>query len=275
MTVLAYTCADLVNDALIEIGAAAPGDLANMDGDEQQWAFRKLNDLIDEWQARAFYVFGFAFSTFNTVAGLSPHTIGPDPGNSPNNWAAPTFSTGTDPAPTRIRAAAQVQNPGQNGVDLPINIRDEAWWAGQPVKTIQTNVITDLYYNSGAPLGSLFFWPVPNASVQVRLEIWQTVAQFKAITDPIGGPGGPGIWPRGYRNALKLTLSERLLPGENKSAHPKLEEAAKMARKAVLGNNTRSPKVASRDYGMPRARSGGKRGDFNWLSGGRPGGRPE
>ena len=63
------------------------------------------------------------------------------------------------------------------------------------------------------PDGSLYFWPVCNISRQVRLEIWQTVSQFASIQDAIGGPGGPGTLPPGYRNALMLTLAEDLLGG--------------------------------------------------------------
>lgn len=267
-----YTALDLITDAFIEIGATAPGEQPQ--ADEAQWGLRKLNDLLDTLQALRKWVFGFNFVTYNLVPNLSPHTIGPDP-YGPNPWAAPTFSTGEEPRPVRIESAAQLLNNGNTTVDLPINIRDKDWWALNQVKKILTNVVTDLFYDPFSPLGSLFFWPVPNAAAPVRLQLWQTVSQFDSITDPIGGPSGPGIWPPGYRNAIKLTLAEMLLPGSQREANSVLAAAALAARVAVLGNNDASPRMSTRDFGVPQTGRKGVRGDFNWFSGGRAGGRPE
>lgn len=259
-----FTANDLVTDALIEIGAIAPGEVP--DGDLGQWAFRQLNDLIDTWQAQEAYVYSYNFAVFNTLPSHSPHTIGP--------FAGADILT-ANPRPVRIESAAQLQNSSSSTVDLIINIRDKDWWALQQVKDIQTNVITDLYYDPTNPNGSIYFWPVLNAAVQVRLQLWGIVSQFTDITDPIDGPGGAGTLPPAYRAALKYTLAEMLLPGARREAHPTLIEKAKKARMAVFGNNAKSPTMVTADFGMPKAGAGGQRGDFNWFSGGRPGGRPE
>jgi hypothetical protein len=263
------TAQDIITDSLIESGIIAPGETP--DGDVAQWALRKLNYLISVWQAQQFYVFSYSFDLYTLVANLSPHTIGPA-ASSP----APTFSTGVQPRPVRVESAAQILNNSGTLVDLPINIRDAAWWAAQQTKEITTNVVTDLYYDPTNPIGSLYFWPVPNAQSQVRLQLWQTVSQFADITDPIGGPGGPGTLPQAYDAALMLTLAESLLPGAAREAHPVLIAAALAARAAVFGNNAKSPRMMTQDWGMPVAgQRAGTRGDFNWESGSRPGGAPE
>lgn len=261
---LSYKVYDILCDALIEIGALAPGEQPG--ADEAQWAFRKFNDLVDSFQAQQAYVYGYAFSVFNLVPGLSPHTIGPS--------GLATFSTNGQPRPVRLESAALLLNNGAPGpVDLPINIRDHAWWAAQQVKAIQTNVPTDVYYDPTFPDGSLYFWPVPNVNAPVRLQLWQTVSQFSNIQDPIGGPGGPKTLPPGYRNALKLTLAEDLLSGSNREANPTLVMKAMKARAAIFGNNAKSPRMRTQDSGMPT--SGKARRDFNWMTGGRVGGAPE
>lgn len=264
---LTYTAANICTDALIEIGAMAPGE--QLQADEGQWAFAKLNYLIDEWAAKRIYVYSYAFNVYTLVAGLLPHTIGPS-GNA-------TFSTGILPRPVRLESAAQLLNAGapQGPVDLPINIRDDAWWAANQVKQIQTNVVTDVYYDPTAPDGSLYFWPVPNTQNQVRLQFWQSVQSFLAITDPVGGPGGPGTLPPAYRAALMYTLAERLCPGAKLQVTPELARQALMARTALFGNNAKSPRMVTQDFGIPKAGRVGTRGDFNWVSGGIPGGRPE
>lgn len=271
---LAYTIGDIITDAFIEIGAVAPGEQPS--ADEAQWGLRKSNYLADIWQAQEKYVWSYAFSLYTLVANLSPHTIGPDP-TAPAVTPVPTFSTGEQPRPVRIVSAAQLL-PGGSGsgsTDLLINIRDNKWWADQQVKDITTNVVTDLFYDPTSPLGSLYFWPVPNAQAQVRLQFWQTVSQFDAITDPIGGPGGPGTLPPAYRAAFMLTLAELLCPGAKIEPSDVLKSAALAARYALFGNNAKSPRMSTRDSGMPGAGRSGKRGDFNWESGAVTGGPPQ
>jgi hypothetical protein len=262
---LSYTCLDVITDALIEIGMLSPGEFA--EPEVAQWAFRKFNYLIDEWQAQRAYVYSYVFIVETLVPGLSPHTIGPS--------GIATFSTAPAPRPVRLESCALLLNTATPTglVDLPMNIRDKNWWALQQVKGIQTNVPTDVYYEPSFPDGSLFFWPVPDSAQQVRMQFWQTVQSFVTITDPIGGPGGPNTLPTAYRQALMLSLAESLLAGSSRVPPPTLEPAARKARAAVLGNNAKSPRQQTQDSGMPK--SGKARPDFNWATGGAVGGPPE
>lgn len=264
-TPVVYSALDIVTDAMIEIGMLAPGDVP--DGDSGQWAFRKLNYLIDEWQAQAGKVYSYQYNVYSLVAGLSPHLIGPS--------SAATFNTNGQPRPVRLESAALLLNNAPTTVDLPMNIRDHDWWALNQVKDIQTNVPTDVYYDPTSPDGSLFFWPVPSVTAPARLQFWNTISQYTTITDPLGGPSGPGTLPPAYRAALMYTLAERLIPGSRRQATPELGIQAAYARAALFSNNGKSPRISTQDSGMPKAGRSGRNADFNWMTGGYPGGPPQ
>lgn len=265
---LSFTIGDVILDALIETGAVSPGEGLDDDADLAQWALRKSNYMLDTWNARRPFVYSWLFSLYTLQAGLSPHTIG--------NSGAATFDTSPNPRPVFIESAALLLNSSSSTglVDQPIKIRDRAWWAAEQTKNIQTNIPTDLFYDPTFPDGSLYFWPVPNAANQVRLQLWQAISTFVSITDPIGGPSGPGTMPQGYRAAMMMTLAECLAPGLNKTLKPSTAKQAMEARKAIFGNNIKSSRMSTRDAGMPNAGKG-KRADFNWATGGRPGGPAE
>jgi hypothetical protein len=250
-----YTASDIVRDAMIEVGMIAPGEVP--DGDSGQWAFRKLNYLLDHWAAQDLYVYSNSFNLFNLVVGLSPHTIGPGDGVTPA-----TFTV--EQRPVRIESAAIVLDSNGLPVDIPIPIEDDDWWAENRLKTLQSQIPTHLYYSADWPNGSLYFWPVPNAQYQVRLQYWTLLRQFASIDHPLGGPNSAASLPPAYRSALMLTLAETLQPGARQSANPALSMMAAKAREAITQNNAPSPRISTAGAGMP---SNDRHTRFNFLTG--------
>ncbi len=250
-----YTALDIVKDAMIEIGMLSPGE--EPDGESGQWAFRKLNYLLDYWAAQDIYVYSDQFVLYNLVVGLSPHTIGPGDGTTPA-----TFTVAQ--RPVTIESAAIVLQNSNTPVDIPIPVVDDMWWAQTRLKTMQSPIPTHLYYSADWPNGSLYFWPVPDAQYQVRLEYWTLLSQFVAINDPLGGPNSAASLPPAYRSALMLTLAESLQPGAGKSPNPALSLMAAKARGALTQNNAQSPRIATYDSGMPQ---NDKHTRFNFLDG--------
>lgn len=238
---------------MIEVGILAPGD--QPDPDTSQWAFRKLNYLLDVWAAQRKFVPSQNFVNFNLVPGLSPHTIGPN-----------SATWNVSQRPVRIESWALILNGiGSIGVNLTRRpTRDKDWFADLNVPNLQSDIPTDMYYDPTSPNGSCYFWPVPSTIYPVQLELWTLLAQFQAITDPVDGPGGTGVVPPAYRAAMMLSLAEMLQPGAAKGSNPSLGIHAAAARDAVFGNNASSPRSATADAGMTVSR---RRADFNWEDG--------
>lgn len=246
------TVEDLLLDALVEIGVQDPIDPVN--SDYQTLALRRVNAILDLWNAQQEATYNVTFPTFTLTPLLSPHTIGP---------SGATFTvTGNRPMAI-IGANLQIGN-GTSLVNIPINIRDDAWWLAQPVPNIQSGIPTDLYYSADWPNGSLYFWPVPNTAYGVQLEVRQVLAALAL--------GTTFTMPPGYQRALTLTLAEDLATPFSVPMPPALPLKARMARAAVFGSNTNNTpvRIQTLQAGMPG--SGTLGSGFNWLSG-RGGGR--
>jgi hypothetical protein len=241
---VAYTAGQIVTNALTEAGVLAGGEIANQD--DATWVLQVLNDLLDEWASRKSYVYATVFQVFTFLSDTAPITIGPT-----GDWV-------WNQVPVRIESAATILQNG-NAVDIPIRVRDAAWWANQRVKGIESNVPTDLYYEPDQPNGSLYFWPVMNINDQARLGLWILLSQ-------LAGLGTSMVLPPGYRQAITLTLAEALCGSFGREPSPTLVRRGMTARKAIQGNNDQSPRIATADYGMPN-RSQQRQPTFNWITG--------
>jgi hypothetical protein len=205
-----------------------------------------LNQQIDYWAARACYAWTTTFEAFTLTSGHQPHLIGP-------GLPSPDFAV--TPRPPRI-VSASLMLTGNPGTDQPIYIRDNAWWASQRVKTIQSPVPTDLYYEPDVPNGQIWLWPVPSYPYGIRLEAIVVLQQFQSLTDVF-------IAPQSYLAAVALTLAEELVDLWGTEMPMNLARRAMKARDALQSNNNLAPRIASADWGTFAQ----PRGDFNWLTG--------
>lgn len=213
-----------------------------------------LNQQVDYWSARKCYAWTSTFLTYNITPMHQPHLIGPNL-LSPD-WATPNASA----RPTHLLTASLILNNTNPPVDMPMNIRDRAWWAAQRVKGIPTSVPTDVYYEADVANGQCWLWPVPTYPYGVRLEGLVTLGQFASLTDCF-------IAPQAYLAAVTLTLAEELSDIWGTQAPPSLSRRAMKARDALQSNNNLAPRIASADWGTFTSPSG----DFNWQTGTLPG----
>jgi hypothetical protein len=206
-----------------------------------------LNQQINYWAARGCYAWTTTFQVYTLTPGHQPHLIGP-------GLDTPDFNVAL--RPTGIQSASVIL-PGNTTTDVPITIRDNAWWAANSVKNLQSTFPTDLYYEADYPNGELWFWPVATAGYQVRLEGNIVLQQFNTLADCF-------IAPQAYLAAITLTLAEELVDIWGTEMPPNLARRAVKARDALQSNNNLPPRIASADYGTFSRSSCG---DFNWQTG--------
>ena len=205
-----------------------------------------LNQQIDYWSARGCYSWTTAFQTFTLTPNYQPHLIGP-------GLAPPDFAM--NQRPVNI-VSANVILPGNTTTDIPINIRDNAWWAAKSVKNMTSTFPTDVYYEPDVYYGQLWFWPIATSGFGVRLETQVQLQQFLTLDDCF-------IAPPAYMAAVTLTLAEELVDIWGTEMPLNLARRAMKARDALQSNNNLPPRIASADWGT----SSRTRADFNYMTG--------
>lgn len=235
--------ADILNAAMREIGALATGEQPSI-GDSAD-VLQKLQRLIDRFNAREPMVYNVNFTRFTLPVATQPVTIGPSGDFDANQRPVKIYScglilTGTDPE-----------------VEIPVNIRDQAWWANNRVKNLESTLPTDLYYSPDWALGQCFFWPIPTQANDVRLETRLVLTEVRDYNASFSMP--PGYW-----DALVYSLAESIGPMFERPISADLLRLKAAAIKAIQVNNIASPRGHTGDAGMPGI---GVRGNFDYYSG--------
>lgn len=243
---ITVTALDIITAALQEIGALAQGEQPSLD--DSAWVLQKLQRLIDQYNSRQpmIYNVNFTLFTLNPPSDpLAPTTIGPG-----GNFDAIQ-------RPVSIESIGLILDSGSPGVELPLNPRDDAWWANNRIKGLTSTLPTDFYYSPDWPLGNIYFWPVPTASHQVRLQTRQVLGEFTAYTQAFTMP--PAYW-----DLVVYDLAISCGPSFEREPSASLVALRQKALKAVQVNNIQSPRLAS---DAPTQSNGGGRPDFNFLDG--------
>jgi hypothetical protein len=237
---------DIITAAMQEIGALAAGEVPS--NDDQAWVLQKLQRLIDRYNARETMIYNVNFTLFtlNPPANpLDPTTIGPG------------GDFDTNQRPVTIESIGLILDGGTPGVELPLNRRDDDWWANNRIKGLTSTLPTDYYYSPDWPLGQIFFWPVPTASHQVRLQTREVLGEFTAYDASFTMP--PAYW-----DLVVYELAISIGPGFQREPSSTLIGLWKASNKAVQVNNISSPRLAS---DAPSQTNGNGRPDFNFLDG--------
>lgn len=186
----------LIDGAFDLIQVTTPGEsITNADAQD---ALRRLNQMINGWSNLPLT---FPFTdrdVFTVSANVGTYSIGP----------GGDFDT---IRPTSIVGAGLLLNGSSPPVEIPRGLMTDDMYEALQVKTLTSNLWTDVYYNptySGG-LGQIILWPIPttgvNGCVLYRGDQIQGFANLTAEYD----------FPPGYADALEYNLAARLLTPYN------------------------------------------------------------
>lgn len=160
--------------------------------------------------------------------------------------------------PVKIEAANIVLNNLNPIVKCALRIRDRDWWIANTIPNVPSSIPTDLYYEPSFPNGQLFLWPEQDVNYLLELQVWTDLADITSLTQQF-------FLPQGYEDAVTYQLAVSLCPSYGRPLDQTLLGLATNAKLKIQNRNSYSPKIQTRDSGIPRGNRGGTL--FNWLNG--------
>jgi len=214
---------DLINLALLDAGVIGVGQTAN--AEDTNNAYTRLQFLIKQWDRKRYLVFQMQ-ETGLTSTGAQSYSIGPG-----GQFNLPV-------RPDRLDNGCyfrQLVQSSPNQVDYPLELI-ESWedYSRICLKKLST-FPAYVFYDPGFPLGTVYFWPVPQAGIYEmfllsKISLSNLITSQTLVLD--------SILPNEYFQALYLTLAEILRTAYRLPVDPILSQRAKEAREVLRGANT-------------------------------------
>lgn len=180
------TVQTIINRAVRLLVQTNSGEAA--DTQESADALESLNAMLGVWRNDRLMCYAIQDQSITLSSGNSTRTIGPT-GN--------LVTT----RPVRIDTAYIVQSNESHDV----RIINETEYASIGDKTSAASWPTRLYYQPSMSNGTIYLWPVPNASSTLHVLTWTPVTEFATVSDAI-------TLPPGWEDALASNLAVHLAP---------------------------------------------------------------
>lgn len=216
------TPSDIILSALKK--AAIIGAGQNASDEDMNDAFDDLNMMLAQWQRKRWMIYHLV-DVSKVSTGAQSYTVGP----------GGDFNVAT--RPDRLEAAfnRQLVNSASQNVDTPLTIIEARETYNQiSLKTLGTFPYT-IFYDSDFPLGRVYPWPVPQASIyEIHLTIKAQLNQFASQGQVIS-------LPLEYFPALVWNLAVRLAISYGVTVTPGVIGLAKDSLNVIRNSNTQIP----------------------------------
>jgi len=213
------TANTIIESAFKLLGVLGVG--TNLEASEYADALNVLNDMIDSWNLKSLLVYQVTMNTFPFVNGQQVYTLGPG-GNfdmtRPNNIERASITYGTS---------------GKT-LEIPLEMIDVEGWQNIPVKQTPSSYPTMMYTDTGFPLNSLYFWPIPSDNCSLILYCWEQMPELTDLTSVVS-------LPPGYYKALKYNLAVELAPMFDRTPSDVVVKIALMSKSDINDINAETP----------------------------------
>lgn len=223
MSVTLGTLGDLVTAALTDTGITGQGQTPSPEDSNKAWLL--VNILIPQWARKRWLVYHLV--TLNlTSTGAMTYSIGP----------AGDFNT-----PNRIDKLESAFLRQPIGGGLPVDYPLELILAREDYNRIRLKTLTSfpssVFLDSDYPLGTLYFWPIPQASIyEMFVTIKQPFSTYTGLTSSLN-------LPPEYQAALYYNLIVRLRAAYRMPPDPIFVALAKDALNVIRNANAQIPRL--------------------------------
>ena len=207
------TSSDLIESAALKLGAKQTGEA--LTASEASDSLKVLNSMLDFMAMKKQMVYQVVQDSYSWVAASSSRTIG-----SGGNF------DGT--RPVRIESA-YFRDSGNT--DYPVEIiRDRKSYDALPSKTVTGTYPNFLFYDTAFPLGVLYAYPVPSATLTLKIGHWKTLQSFAELTTDLA-------LPPGYQWMIEHNLAVALQSVFSIQAPPSVVSEAALSKKTLMDVN--------------------------------------
>lgn len=214
----------IISFALRAIGVLGTGQTALPEDYED--AFSALNAMLAQWTQQRWLVYRL-IDVAKVSTGAISYTVGP----------GADFDT---PRPDRLEAAffRQYVSSQPNKVDFPLRLIQAREEYNRIALKDLTSWPTAIWYDPAFPIGVVYPWPVPQASIyEIHLTLKVLLAEFSSYVQSLNMPSSciRAVWTN-----LSLELS-LIYPGSVVS--PNLAGVARAALQTIRDSNMQIPRL--------------------------------
>ena len=248
------TVRDLITVSLLKLGIIAQGEIP--DASMAAGGLRCLNSLLDSWAIEDLLVYVVDRQTFALATNTQTYTLGPG-----GVWnTTPLYGAGS-PRPVEIQDAWWQD---ANLLEQPITvIRDHQDYQRLRAVPSASPIVTEIWYDATAPLGTVWVNPTPSAASTIVLYLWHPWNAVQTLDTVL-------TLAPGYQRLLEYNLPIELSSEYPGTLRPELVALATESKERVERRNVRVPRMTSDLAGVAAGAGGGRRSLWaatDWLAG--------
>ena len=210
---------DIIKSSLKDAGVVGIGQAPS--AEDYADGFQRLNWMISQWNRKRWLVYHLVTLGFVST-GAQSYTVGP----------GCQYDIATRPARLESAFMRQLTQSQPNQIDYPLQILESREdYNNIALKTL-TSFPNYIFYDSDWPVGLIYPWPLPEASIyEVFITVSQVLGQFAAQNQAINLPDE-------YLAALHYNLAARNCVAYTRPISPDIVALARDSLNVIRGANT-------------------------------------